>query len=90
MRMITTASPKYTYTVQIGYTSSRNYTREATFGSRAAAVRYYESLNPGSKYRIRLLTPTGRIAAREGKGLVNPIRLGSVNVRSPRAERVAV
>ena len=81
MRTVSSALPQNTYTVQLGYNSSRSYFHEATFGSRAAAVRYFNMIELGYKYRIRLMTPSGRIAAREGASLTKRIPLGSVNVR---------
>lgn len=65
------------FTVQLGYNSSCGYKYKSTFAARKKAVEYYKSLALGETYKARLVTPTGRVIARDGDSFVNPIRLAS-------------
>lgn len=83
MKIVTrsTTSPRYIYNVDVGYNSTRAYHYRHQFASRAQAVSFFEDLDLNDTFKARLTSPSGRLIAREGDSIVNPIAVGDTNVR---------
>ena len=90
------ASARYVYAVDVGYITRGGYTHRWNFSSRASAESFFneaaESVETlrvipgrGTGFKVRMLSPSGRLMARYGTA--SDVEPGSVSVRGRGARR---